>query len=153
MSVFIGLAWAAYNDVRSALIRSMPSQRIRISLIRSLLKMQRENGVDLGFRIDKKYASLSPVVMYQTADGKDILIDVSYPVYLYLCWLLRRQYRYSERDYVLSDVQSKLERYIDQNNAAMESAICTQRDVVRRLQEEPTHFHKDYIQSKIDVLL
>ena len=152
-AIYLTFEWVAYNSALNFIKRTSPCQKLSISLMRSLFEMQKNNRINFGFRVDATLFSTSQVLVYQRTDGQDVLIDVSYPVYCYLRWRILRMRKKSYVDFVLSDLQTKLEFYIEQNNATIESAVRTQHDVTQRLQNDLSPFQKDYIQSQIDVLL
>ena len=147
--------WSWYHGACSALRKRMRHQTIRFSLLRSLIRLVGENGIDLGFRVDEDLCGLHAVLVYRATDGRDVLIDVPYPVYIRAKWALGRAMKGSSLacDYILSDVQAKIEDHINRNKTAMESAVRTQREAAQRLMNETSPFEKDYIRSQIDILL
>ena len=147
--------WSWYHSACSVLRKCMRHQTIRFSLLRSLIRLVGENGIDLGFRVDEDLCGLHAVLVYRATDGQDVLIDVPYPVYLRAKWALGRAMKCSSlaRDYILSDVQAKIEDHINRNQTVMESAVRVQREAAQRLLYETSPFEKDYIRSQIDIML
>ena len=147
--------WSWYRSACSVLRKRMRYQKIRSALLRSLIRLVRENGIDLGFRVDEDLCGLHAVLVYRATDGQDVLIDVSYPVYLLAKWELGRAMKRSRLvcDYILFDIQRKIEDYIDRSQTTMESAIRIQREAAQRLLNEISLFEKDYIRSQIDIML
>ena len=144
-----------YHSACSVLRKCMRYQKIRFSLLSSLIRLVGENGIDLGFRLDEDLTALHAVLVYRATDGRDVLIDIPYPVYLRAKWALVRAMKRSPLacDYILSDVQTKIEDHINRNQTAMESAVQIQREAAKRLMNETSPFEKDYIRSQIDILL
>ena len=147
--------WSWYHGACSALRKRMRHQTIRFSLLRLFIRLVGENGIDLGFRVDEDLCGLHAVLVYRATDGRDVLIDVPYPVYLRAKWALGRAMKRSSLacDYILSDVQAKIEDHIDRSQTAIESAVHIQREAAQRLLNEASPFEKDYIRSQIDILL
>ena len=124
--------WNWYHGACSALRKRMRHQTIRFSLLRLFIRLVGENGIDLGFRVDEDLCGLHAVLVYRATDGRDVLIDVPYPAYLRAKWALGRAMKRSPLacDYILSDVQAKIEDHIDRNQTAIESAVHIQREAV-----------------------
>ena len=83
--------WSWYHGACSALRKRMRHQTIRFSLLRLFIRLVGENGIDLGFRVDEDLCGLHAVLVYRATDGRDVLIDVPYPVYLRAKWALAGQ--------------------------------------------------------------
>lgn len=154
-TVVFSCNWSWYSSACSVLRKRMRHQTIRFSLLRSLVRLVGENGIDLGFRVDEDLCGLHAVLVYRATDGQDVLIDIPYPVYLRAKWALVRAMKRSPLacDYILSDVQTKIEDHINRNQTAMESVVQIQREAAQRLLKEASSFEKDYIRSQIDILL